>query len=91
MNATPADSSERLPSAASSALKVTVLYEDFASGTRAKHFSENLAERLGSSCPLAESLWRCDLLEYPPIAAEVARSAANSAYLIIALQWGRAG
>ena len=90
MNATPADSSERLPSAASSALKVTVLYEDFASGTRAKHFSENLAERLGSSCPLAESLWRCDLLEYPPIAADVARSAANSAYLIIALQWGRA-
>ncbi len=79
------------PSAAdSSALKVTVLYEDFATGTRAKHFSENLAERLDSSCPLADALWRCDLLEYPPIAAEVARSAAASDYLIIALQWGRA-
>lgn len=90
MNVTPTDSSERQSAATSSALKVTVLYEDFASGTRAKLFAENVALSLGSSCPLTESMWRCDLLEYPAIADDVARSAAASDYLIIALRWGRA-
>ena len=90
MNGAHTDSPERPFLATSSALKVTVLYEDFASGTRAKHFAENLAMSLGSSCPLTECMWRCDLLEYPAIADDVARSAATSDYLIIALRWGRA-
>ena len=72
-----------------SALKIVVIYEDFASGKRAKHFAERLAEQHGCACRLTESLWRSDLLEYPPIAAEVAREATGCDYLIVALHADR--
>lgn len=85
MNTTNCQSPECFSADDSSALKVTIIYEDFARGARAKHFAEDLARRLGSHCPLAESLWRCDLLEYPPLAAEAARAVADSDYLIVAL------
>lgn len=78
------------PATDGSALKIAVIYEDFASGKRAKHFAESLAQRLGSASPPAESLWRSDLLEYPPIAAEAARAAADCDYLILALHAVRA-
>ena len=83
------DSPACLPGEDSSALKVTIIYDDFACGARAKNFAERLAAQLGSACPLAESLWRSDLLEYPPIAAEAARATAGCDYLIVALHADR--
>ncbi|MCE9611533.1 MAG: hypothetical protein K8R23_15150 [Chthoniobacter sp.] len=85
MNTTICQSPECFPAAELSALKVTIIYEDFVRGARAKHFAEALARRLGSSCPLAESLWRCDLLEYPHLAEDAALAVAESDYLIVAL------
>lgn len=85
MKSTEYQSPEYPYTADSSALKVTIIYEDFARGARAKHFAEKLAQRLGSPCPLRETLWRCDLLEYPEIADDAARAVADSDYLIVAL------
>ncbi|MGB8169012.1 MAG: hypothetical protein WCF18_16060 [Chthoniobacteraceae bacterium] len=83
------NSPERIPSADSSAIKVAIIYEDFASGTRAKHFAERLAEGLESHCPLSESIWRSELLEYAPLAERAARAAADCDYLIISLRGDR--
>ncbi len=80
---------ESFPGVDSTALKIVVIYEDVASGKRAKHFAEELAQRLGSTSPLDESLWRCDLLEYPEIATEAARAVADADYLIVALHRDR--
>jgi hypothetical protein len=83
------DSPARFLLADSSAINVVVIYEDFLSGARAKHFAERLAEGLGSRCPLSESMWRSDLLDCPPIAAEAASSAADCEYLVISLRGDR--
>lgn len=74
----------------SSAIKVTVIYEDFLSGARARNFAERLADGLGSRCPLSESMWRCDLLDSPPIALEAAKAAEVCEYLIVSLRGDRA-
>lgn len=68
---------------------MTIIYEDFASGLRAKNFAERLAEQLGCACHLSESFWRCDLLGCQSIAAEAARAAADCDYLIVALRGDR--
>lgn len=83
------ESPECSPVADSSAIKVAIIYEDFASGLRAKNFAERLAEQLGCACRLADSFWRSDLLECPPIAAEAARVAADCDYLIVSLRGDR--
>jgi hypothetical protein len=68
-----------------SPLNVAIIYEDFTSGARAKHFAESLAASLGCTCGLSESLWRTGLLTSPEIAAEAAQAAAASEYLIVSL------
>ncbi len=74
------------PSADSSTIKVVIIYEDFASGVRAKHFTERLSEELGCSCEFSESLWRSELLEIPVVAADAARDAASCDYLVVSLR-----
>lgn len=63
-----------------------VIYEDFASGTRARHFAEALAGFLECDCGLDDTLWRSALLEYPPFAEHAARSASDCDYLIVSLR-----
>ncbi len=88
MNAVLA-SPEYLPPADSTAIHVAIIYEEFLSGARAKHFAEQLAEGLGSTCPLAESMWRSDMLECPSIATLAAGAAADCDYLILSLRGDR--
>jgi hypothetical protein len=83
------DSPTRLLLADSSAIKVIIIYEDFLSGARAKHFAEQLAEGLGSTCPLSVSMWRSDILDCPSIAVEAARASADCDYLIVSLRGNR--
>lgn len=78
-----------LPAADFSAIKVTIIYEDFASGVRAKNFAEQLAEQLGTACHLSESFWRADLLANEQIATEANRTAADFDYLIISMRGDR--
>jgi hypothetical protein len=62
------------------------MYDDFASGLRAKRFAERLAERFGSECDLSESLWRSALLASPAVADEASRHASDSDFLILSLR-----
>ncbi len=74
------------PLADSSAIKVAIIYEDFATGTRAKHFAERLASRIEPSSPLSQTLWRSDLLESWPIANAATRATADCDYMIVSLR-----
>lgn len=80
------DTTDPFPMTGSPSVSVTIIYEDFASGTRARHFVERLAQCLECTCPLAESIWRTGVLDCPPLAEEAARSAAECEYLIISLR-----
>ena len=80
---------ESFPIADSSALKFSIIYEDFASGTRARHFAERLAAGLECHCRLSDSLWRCDLLEDPLVAAQAARDAEDCDFLIVSQRGDR--
>lgn len=70
-------------------LRIAIVYEDFASGARAKHFADRLAERCDCACDLSHSLWRCGLLSCPSIAEEASRDAADSDFLILSLRGDR--
>jgi len=84
------DSSDCLPIADLPAINVTIIYEDFASGTRAKHFATRLAGQLGRGCELSATIWRTELLECPPLATQAAFAAADCDYLIVSLRGDRA-
>lgn len=83
------ESPEHSPVAGSLAIKVTIIYEDFTSGTRARNFAERLAQQLDGHGQLSESIWRSELLECPPLAEAAARDAAQCNYLIVALRGDR--
>ena len=68
------------------AIRVAILYDDFASGLRAKNFAERLGDQLGCHCQFADSFWRSDLLECWPIAHAATLAAAGCDYLIVALR-----
>ena len=72
-----------LPIIDPSAINVVIIYEDSASGARARSFAGRLAEKRASGCRLSASICRCELLEYPPIADEAARRVADCDYLIV--------
>ncbi|MEO7319185.1 MAG: hypothetical protein ABIZ56_09370, partial [Chthoniobacteraceae bacterium] len=67
------------------AINFVIVYEDFATGIHAKHFAEMLAATSGADCG-AMPLWRSEILEMPEFADDVARQAAESDYVILALR-----
>ncbi len=77
------------PATHSALLKFAIVYDDFASGTRAKHFAELLADGLACPCSLADSMWRSELLESPALAKQAAGAAADWDYLIVSLRGDR--
>lgn len=79
------DSVDCPPAISAPPVKFTIIYEDLASGLRAKNFAEGLAQQLGAVCHLSESFWRSDLLAIPQVAAEADRVAAGWNYLLVAL------
>jgi hypothetical protein len=72
-----------------SPIRVAIIYEDFASGVRAKCFTERLAKELGCACQLSDSLWRSELLEYSTIAEAAAHVTATSDYILVSLRGER--
>jgi hypothetical protein len=74
------------PVADASAIQFTIIYDEFLSGARAKQFAERLAEQIGCTCRLSESLWRSDLFDRPTIAGAAACATAECDYLIVSLR-----
>jgi len=77
------------PIAESSTIRVSIVYDDFSSGARAKRFADSLADHLGSHGSLCETLWRCDLLENPWFAEQAADESTGGDYIIISLRGDR--
>jgi hypothetical protein len=73
----------------SSAIQVTIIYDEFLGGARAKHFAERLAQGVGFTCRLSESLWRGDMLECPSVAGQASAGAADCDYLIVSWRGDR--
>ena len=80
--------SDLVPDSAPAVIKCVIIYEDFATGVHAKRFAEMLADGLGRSCD-SESLWRSELLDFPGLGDGVARDAAASDFVILALRGDR--
>jgi hypothetical protein len=70
----------------SAAPRITIIYEDRATGLRAKSFSDRLAEALGGEAGHPPACWRSELIELPEIAEEMARDAAASEFVILSLR-----
>lgn len=83
---THTDGFESSAEATPSAIDVTIVYEDRESGIRAKDFAEQLADQLGCSSKISESIWRSDLLEAWPIAHAATNAAMESDYFIVAVR-----
>ena len=67
------------------AFRVVILYEDFATGLRARKACDFLAKELGTTCRFRPELWRCDVLEDPPLQRRVARAVARADLLVVSV------
>jgi hypothetical protein len=65
---------------------ITIIYEDRATGLRAKSFSDRLALSLGEYPGCRPACWRSELIELPEIAAEISRDADASEFVILSLR-----
>jgi len=65
---------------------ITILYEDRATGLRAKHFSDMLSASLGDAHPADPACWRLELLDLPGLASEISEEAAASEFLLLSLR-----
>src|SRR5919205_104369 len=64
------------------AFRVVILYEDFATGLRARKVGHLLAEALGARGRCEPELWRCDVLQDPTLQRRAAREVARADLLI---------
>ena len=74
-------------SADTGAVKVVILYENFAfaTGVRGKNFARRLADSLGCSCDLSDATWRSDLFEREDVADAATLAAVDADYVIVSL------
>jgi hypothetical protein len=67
---------------------IAILYEDRASGLHARRFTDTLVIALGDATNCTRSFWRCELIDLPEIAREIAADAAASEFLVVSLRRG---
>ena len=67
------------------AFRVVILYEDFATGLRARKVGHLLAEALGARGRCEPELWRCDVLQDPTLQRRAAREVARADLLILSV------
>ncbi|MDR3402334.1 MAG: hypothetical protein P4L99_07530 [Chthoniobacter sp.] len=64
----------------------TILYEDRATGLRAKRFSDMLSASLGDGHPTEPACWRLELTDLPGLASEISDDTAASEFLLLSLR-----
>jgi hypothetical protein len=67
------------------AFRVVILYEDFATGLRARKLCDFLVEELGVKGRFQPELWRCDVLQHPALQRRGARAVARADLLILSV------
>jgi hypothetical protein len=65
---------------------VVILYEDFATGKRAKKCFDYVAEEFGGDMEFRHSMWRLDVLQEPALSGLAAPALAEADLLIISLR-----
>lgn len=60
------------------ASKFFLMYGDRETGVRARHFAEALGAGLGAETGHVLALWRCEMLEFPDLAAKATCEAEGS-------------
>lgn len=71
-------------------LEGLILYEDFATGLRAKRSLDLLPAQLGAHPQWSTKLWRIELLSDPLLKEQAAREAASADVIVLSLHGGRA-
>ncbi len=69
-------------------LKVVVVYEDFATGIRAKNAFDRLLSRMGEMSDFDMNLWRFDLLGDQKLSAVAANEAAGADLIMLSAHGG---
>jgi hypothetical protein len=64
---------------------VVVIYDDSASGRRAKHFYDRAIQELADECDFSFELWSFEVLALPKIGNSVARVAAEADFVILSM------
>ena len=65
---------------------VVIMYEDFATGKRAKRGLDYVAEELGNDLEFRHSMWRLDVLQDPKVSVLAAPALAEADLVIISLR-----
>jgi hypothetical protein len=65
---------------------VVIVYEDFATGNRAKKGLDYVAEELGGNMEFRHSMWRLEVLQEPALSVMAAPALAEADLLIISLR-----
>ncbi len=66
-------------------IDVVMVYQDFATGLRAKRLYDNLCRQLEPECELNQSMWKFEVLAIPRIGAVAAEEAAEADLVIISM------
>lgn len=69
--------------------RTVILYEDVATGVKAKHVADYVINNLGSAYSIAAALWNIALIKIGLLSSLVADQAAEADIVIISLQDGR--
>ena len=64
---------------------VVIIYDDSASGGRAKHFYDRAIQELADECAFSFELWSFAVLALPEIANSVARATAEADFVILSM------
>jgi hypothetical protein len=67
----------------SAAIRITIVYENFAAGIRAKEVSERLANQLKEECEINSGLWKFEVLAHPQLREQAASEAAQADMIIV--------
>lgn len=66
--------------------KFTLIYDDFPTGCRGKHFAFCLSAAMGSKAGPSLALWRKELLDFPELANHAGRDAADSEFVVFSFR-----
>lgn len=66
-------------------INVVMVYEDYATGLRAKRLYDNLCRQLEPECEVNQSMWKFEVLAVPRLGTVAAEEAAEADMVIISL------
>ena len=71
------------------AINVAIVYEDYATGLRAKRLYDTLCRQLEPECEVNQSMWKFEVLSIPHLGAVAAEEAAEADLILISLRGDR--